>query len=1132
MNKRLQMQHFCATSADEFAMQLGQALSPSGSTNSMEMQDPHRFLLIWGPPNTQKEEFRPIAEIIPRSVRWMASSGREGFYGDTFYQPDESKGEQQWRAVIIASKYITTHSASVYLPDKFDDVSHVKNVVNEIESKLDDDVRTRFFNRRLPSTLLGRGFRGVVYRRPAIVMIFLPGTSGRVLDKQQQGWPAANMDYEIVEELGTRVAHNVGVFGGSAAGNWPPKPVTASWVAGPGLGDHDPVFGRAVSMLVVETDLRFGISCRHGFKAIEGETIAVSGPPKAKFVAAPRVTPGFPACHHIVKLAKQPRDIVVLDDPNADMAAMASLLPRTKQQMKFLVHYEAGEVQPNPAFKYKAEKDTYQFARAVPAGASMQVASTTWEGTVKAAREAIEEAKQLGRVNEIAVCIVINCRGRLRLLSRSDEQGRVDEGGPEAEIKQIRELGKFPLVGCYGDGETASTRTRIPLHRNWTAATLIFGNELNPRYIASATRESISQLEIRIAQGAPIDSLGHEIVEATKSLLEVDDCHIRILDPVSSRLQKRFGEGDWFKVASRAPETGSESTWNGITEHQAFNSKNQPVVCDQADALQRITLDRKHFDASAEEVEKMVRQRHWFVSIPIFDGVECLGVLSFASGDPDYFSNNELNVSRPESLGSRLSSELGSDRNDETLPPTGVRLLVAMQIAHIAAVTIRNTLMRTAETTILSETIRAAGVQEVASSLAANAGALLGQGTFLTLMVPSPDGKRLEAACEQARNGKTLGPDVVYVELEAENGGEKLGITGYSFRSCRPVFVDDVSQIKDEVPFRYKNCIGADISANYAVPVVDSNGGAVAVLNAEARRGVLSKDRHEQVMLRLAGFCQTALRRFDNERENRRKLEELAKLQERYAPDEIRKTKVRRRALCAIFLLCIAVGIFGNSEIHSRQQDLLMISQEIAELNKQIISGNSSPSLNASEVQSDSPQSRLKRLTEAQLSLQALTSGGRFFVNEEAAHDVSRDGKRSWLDVLSSPFRYFSSDIITAMTMLSFGALGALAAEFKGVWRGVKPVPRSFFVGLMGGLGAFLLAQGGKYFFLTVPIAAPPFNPWTSALFAFIAGIAALNSNVLVDLVLQTLDNARKNLRPLQRQRPTQHPDTPSGRDF
>jgi hypothetical protein len=91
--------------------------------------------------------------------------------------------------------------------------------------------------------------------------------------------------------------------------------------------------------------------------------------------------------------------------------------------------------------------------------------------------------------------------------------------------------------------------------------------------------------------------------------------------------------------------------------------------------------------------------------------------------------------------------------------------------------------------------------------------------------------------------------------------------------------------------------------------------------------------------------------------------------------------------------------------------------------------------------------------------------------------------------------------------MLCFGIIGALAWYLVPRVRESESLLRLMLVGLLGGVSSLLFVQGWKQVFLSEGVVdVMSFNPWTSGIFSFIAGLAAFRTNLLTALVDEIVD--------------------------
>lgn len=790
-----------------------------------------RFALLWGPPGASLAEIDLVAQEIPDDIPLIGCSAAELIFKSRYVT---SGG---WSVVVMESKYITPHCSHCSLEPDAADHGNIHDRLSQMLDGFPAEVRRRYFNGGRPLGLEGCGVDGVPYRRPAVMITFLPGMG---LD-DGSGWPSNNRDYEIIDYIAGEVSWNLGVTGGTAVGQWRKDATWAEqWLAARRDGKLE-VYRDGVVALLFETDLNFGIAAKHGF--ITGkETYQVKENYGAKpaHVIAPD---GQPMRFHEVEI-ELPEDVPKLRPPTE--AGVKSTDFDEQDVLRFLMTWDHYEDLPNPPYFSKPEENNrWQLSRPIAKGGVLFSSEANLQSLRACPADSIKSAIELGSIGSVAGILAIDCRGRLDFLTEEDVS---------SVAKSLSDGWGEKVVGYGADGETASTSRRIPLHRNWTFSSLVLGAGLSRRYLAAAERVFFSALNLQIARDADESEVHKKIVEIASKLLQIDDCHLRIYSPPKRELVKVAGVGAWQQKVPRSVPTLVDE---GVSAQKAFLSKS--IVARKGIELSE-DIDRfaHHLNVDRSELAEELNRLKWFISIPILDheNTDCLGVLSFASEDEHYV--DALVLPPREELGERKS---------ERADPTYQRMSMAWTIATTVASSIRAFSLSSARERFLINASMAGDSTQLAKELVKEGAYFLGHNAYLSLLLPTADGNTLE--CIDISGPTPVDPSSVHVKITPDSKSGDIGISGYVYRTGEPwpnetIESDDLRKEANGKGGRpkFKDCLGvkSQIAANYAVPIIGKSRKVLGVLNAEAPEGVLNRPDIRQ-LTQLAGICAPVIER-------------------------------------------------------------------------------------------------------------------------------------------------------------------------------------------------------------------------------------------------------------------------------
>lgn len=665
--------------------------------------------------------------------------------------------------------------------------------------------------------------------RPAILFVFLPGMA----TEKRPDWPSSNKDYQIVEALAARVSRNVAIFGASAAAVWPRgrgQSWHPPWVAICNEHGENRIVPRGIVGLLVETDISFGCASQHGLEPdrLYGHLVLDDGA-DVEVTDPPELVKSMPPRYHVVKISMPndvPYELCHLDNPGlADPTRV--ILPNIDDKWHTLIAYELDEVLPNPS--YRRPDDRFEFLRPVTKGTTLYHAVATRASVVEAIAKATNAALDYGPVRHLAGLFVVDCRGRLRLLG--------EQNGPSQEMEalQHRLSVQCPVFGMYGDGETCTSPRAAHLHRNWTVSVLALGSDFHRRYASEARKQLPSGLDRMITELSDLNTMLKRIVQVAMVLLQTDCCHIRIVSVDGKCLEWRYGEGPWAQVVPEKIDLSDNSTDSQMLSYQAFKS-GKSVKMARGDYQEKVT-DFSGWRGSREEIEKLLQELEWWMSVPILEMGECLGVFSIASRDKQF-----------------LSPEQGPIIEG-----------LAQELATTASLPIRCTLVKAALQEALLDASRANNPRELAKKIVAQGVRLLGRGAYLAMMLPDNFEKpeKLECIACTGSNAEWY-KDKIFVDLRKEAGPADHGVCGWVFEKKEKWWSDNAVDEADGTGDKptYKRCIPG-VAANYVVPLLveddEGNKRALGVLNAEAPQGVLKREIHLDVLKTLADACATSI---------------------------------------------------------------------------------------------------------------------------------------------------------------------------------------------------------------------------------------------------------------------------------
>jgi hypothetical protein len=310
--------------------------------------------------------------------------------------------------------------------------------------------------------------------------------------------------------------------------------------------------------MLIETDLNFGIASSHGFDTHrhDSEHAEIHATDAGADVPAPSTgTSGRPESFHVLEVSLPPAVKPLKPPSKRGIEPIDRVKPGGA--VTFLMSSELYEDFPNPPY-IGTTPNSFQFLRPAPKGATFYVGTASYEELIQASEVAIDAATRNGEVGQVAAILAIDCRGRHSIIG---PEGLTDTAG-----LLTRRWGDR-VCGIGADGETSATRWRIPLHRNWTFSTLVFGSDLSRRYLFAAERHSFAKLNLEVARGNKARVVYQTIVNIASRLLQVDDCYLWIYDPVRRKLIKEAGAGRWYE---QLPTEIDAQLQPGLTSQHAF----------------------------------------------------------------------------------------------------------------------------------------------------------------------------------------------------------------------------------------------------------------------------------------------------------------------------------------------------------------------------------------------------------------------------------------------------------------------------------------------------------------------------------------------------------------------------------
>jgi class 3 adenylate cyclase len=789
------------------------------------------FVVFWGPPGAQPDELKRVLAGLPPGVPAIGCSTED--YIDTGRYRHGG-----WLAVAVSSPHLTAHTAHCELsaqgtPESADQIQDsIRHFISQIPEPYRRD------GKQIPADR--EGAHGVRYRRPAMLLVFLPGIGGGDLTPD---WPTGNRDYQVVETIGSKLSQGVTMFGGSASpGIEPrPRPWQRPWLAASDERGQRSHYKRGVVGLLVETDLAFGVASEHGLKANTAVGFLVNDVVRGAEAGDPALPSSSPSRYHRVRLSPPaeppPVELHRLDGP----ASSGSPRYPDKGPWNTLVAFadDFDEPEPNPPYRTENEGEI-ALLRPVSKGTTLYQASATEKELVDAGEQALRKAIANGEVHAPYVSLMMNCRGRLFLLGKRPV---------ELELEQAHKVFGDRMFGIYGAGETSSSSRGRHRHHTWTVAALVLGQDFHDLYRQAAQWQLVSRINQKAASLTKLDDVLAEIVESTQILLQAFSCHIWILSDDEQKLCYRRGVGPVAEIAPR--ELGLDDPELAKTlPIQAFKTGEHERI--SRDEYNLLNMNIK-WNAKPADVRVVVQSVGCWLAVPVIDRNECLAVVSIALSEPTV---------------------------DEH------KLKLAIELAQAAALPIRTSMMRTAFISALNKAATTKSAEELATAMLDEGTRMLPRRCYLALLLPDPPSEPKKLICMDVRGPTKIDLSKGHVDLGAQATKPDKGICGWVFEKRKPFCSDDVRKDANGEGDRplFKELV-PDAVANYVFPLLDPDApGAVAlgVLNAEAAAGVLDQGVHLPLLASLAEACGVAVSRLNRERQ-------LSEVLKGYAPSVVRQ---------------------------------------------------------------------------------------------------------------------------------------------------------------------------------------------------------------------------------------------------
>jgi class 3 adenylate cyclase len=808
MRERLQIEQFHGASHAELAKQLQDA-------------EPFTFSTVFGPPSNDTDALKEFLLTLSRHGPVIGASTPHTI-AQTEYREDH------FVAIAYRSPYMTPSVAFSPLRAGKDGNSGVVNCVDEFVEQLN---KPDYFNSGKGIQGVSEGAHGIIYRRPAFLLLFLPGAGAAGNDN----WPEINRDYQIMEILSSLSSRDLKIFGGSAAGGWRQEDEKAfrPWVALAHDGDVI-VQSSGIAGMLVKSDLRFGCSSEHGFKLDTKKHHTIEDVLADSLVAEEMESHERPERFHLAKLSNV-TDLDCLVPLAESREGLCDL-----DNWNVTASFDSDEIYMNPPYipmNAEHKKSYVGLLRPVAQGSMLYQAHATPSDVIEATATATRGAIDDGGIEKVAGLLMINCRGRKALISDCSEQ--------DLEIL----TGRFRLgervFGMYGDGEICPSKRGINSHWNWRAAVLALGIDYNDQYRQSIETEILGRIDQAATGAEKIPRAHHEgavdtsnnenvlpvlkaITDAINILLETDFCHIRMFNQ-ENQLVLSHGVGRISEIVPQVIEVSPVLADARNLTYRAFReSATQVETRDEYLAGQMFadwTIEPKLARAEAGDIK-------WWLSVPIIDNGDCLGVIGIDSPDASFITSQDIS-------------------NDP-------RVILAERIAERAASPIRAILMEQA--LLSSVTIAASSAPDSLTALVEGvmreAPLLLGRRTQLVFLVPDSDANpqhlriHTHIGLDSEHN---IADDVTDIAMLSEDASpEEIGISGWMFNNrIAEVCFDDVdaeANGENDILPKYKQYFNG-ISANYAVLLSSRdlpNQSPIGVLIAEAPAGVLQKNVHNK----------------------------------------------------------------------------------------------------------------------------------------------------------------------------------------------------------------------------------------------------------------------------------------------
>lgn len=806
-----------------------------------------QYALIYGPANAEQRDIQSFAGLSNDLVIAGASI-------DLACGRDDGPMRSQWGALVVQSPYISPVASWANLgaePTDETNSDELSRFLAQFGEVGQDYFASPTASNIKPSHDI-KGAHQVHYRRPAYMLLMLPGTGFH----SKIDWPESNVDYQIVQALAERANPDLTIFGFSAAGRMSTKDSerVRPWMfARAHNGDIQHVQSGAVAILV-PSDLTFGCGSAHGFEVAQDDHCQMH---KRQHGKARAIFPGkfdHRPRYHTVEFGGEDAQRANLDllPCHTEIIKGKGPLIDAKTVWRTLGFYEGTEFIPNPAYQSKrASEKTMSFLLPMTDGAQLFRATATRDSMLKAVPEAMDRAKRSGAVQRPALTLVANCRGRNWCLRKSPQDDTCVIAERDLANGALSE--NEDLLTLYADGETCPVQRNVPFHRNWSVSALTLGSEFESAYLSAARNAILSRIDQELSSATNEEDLLEHILHAAVILTQADGGHLRMMADDRLHLIKRCQLGDFASLMDESlPLTGT-------------NKSDVSIECYRSRFIQFSNAPFVKADATPAQLDLIWRTRAR-VGQPIIAATgEFLGVLTVNS------QSLSFNAEGRQTDLQRILGEL------------------AGRAASVLKASLHTKHLRKALGAFSSGTLNT-------DSLIEHGAKLLSPDAVLQLLVPASEGKRLVCKSIFATPSNFV-PQDIFVSIDPLDRPSQWGVSGFAFQHPNvppgTYLFEDVTKLTDAnngpMP---KDCLGKphkevrdqleggqSYDQNYAVLVrkscsgeIDKIGEPLGVLIAEARPGVLNRRTHLPLLTAIAEACANVLEHEKNalEQESRR----------------------------------------------------------------------------------------------------------------------------------------------------------------------------------------------------------------------------------------------------------------------